>query len=374
MDADDLLMGPRGRRLCLQWVYRLAEEQAGQSPGSVENEIHRAGGAFEERVTTTFPFAKPSPPRPDPATLPGPADVARHLSLLRVREPTPREALTLLADTAAFAMYWQAPWGEDILATTGLVRDALRPIAGVLAEAHVNRWWGSEADLTAQWTVREVESVESGPEPLAASTGELLRASSQETRDTEQTFRQTYADRDVAGEWWSIPPRELTRSTRFLKGLGPVGLWVEEDAADPSLHVATHIDPPHGSRVLEIRGPDDWIQLCGQFPLEVTASRRVVWGETTGRTGPWLMPDWAAVAESGIDAAHLTVRGYLTAAGRALPVGDGHATVLAGWDPDATYWLTDAGTIGEPVVWEMDRPGAERPELGFHVVTRGPMA
>lgn len=345
MDADDLLMGPRGRRLCLQWVYRLAEEQAGHEPAPLEKEIERAGGAFEEPVTTTFPFAKPSPPRPDPASLPGPADVARHLSLLRVREPTPREALTLLADTAAFAMYWQAPWGEDILAATGPVRDALRPIAEVLARAPANRWWGSEVDLTAQWTVREVESVESALEPPAAS----------------------------AGGWWSIPQPRLTRSTRFLKGLGPVGLWAEEDAADPSLHVAGRIDPPQGARVLEIGGPDDWIRLCGQFPLDVTASRLVVWGEATGRTGPWLMPDWPAVAESGIDAVHLTVRGYLTAAGRALPVGGGHATVLAGWDPDATYWLTDVGTIGEPVVWEMDRPGAERSELGFHVVTRGPM-
>ena len=44
------------------------------------------------------------------------------------------------------------------------------------------------------------------------------------------------------------------------------------------------------------------------------------------------------VAEEA-DAVHLTVRGYLATAGRALEVDDGWATVLANWGPDATYWF-----------------------------------
>jgi hypothetical protein len=74
------------------------------------------------------------------------------------------------------------------------------------------------------------------------------------------------------------------------------------------------------------------------------------------------------VAESGIDAVHLTVRGYLTTAGRALPVSGTHSAVLGGWDPDTTWWLTDVGTTGESTLWKMDRPGADGPDLGFHTV------
>ena len=46
------------------------------------------------------------------------------------------------------------------------------------------------------------------------------------------------------------------------------------------------------------------------------------------------IPDYLAVAED-FDAFHLSVAGYLSTAGRSLPVGDA-STVLAGWDPDET--------------------------------------
>ncbi|MGO3555043.1 MAG: hypothetical protein ACTINZ_06650, partial [Microbacterium gubbeenense] len=78
------------------------------------------------------------------------------------------------------------------------------------------------------------------------------------------------------------------------------------------------------------------------------------WRDTTGRDGPWVMPDWAAVAEE-YDAVHLQVAAYLQAAGRALPVTDEAATVLAGWDPDATYWFTDrVRYVGKRTRWVMN--------------------
>ncbi len=54
------------------------------------------------------------------------------------------------------------------------------------------------------------------------------------------------------------------------------------------------------------------------------------------------------------DAVHVSVRGYLTTATRALPLADGEAaTVLAGWDPDQTWWLNDVlvATSVEPQWW-----------------------
>jgi hypothetical protein len=99
-----------------------------------------------------------------------------------------------------------------------------------------------------------------------------------------------------------------------------------------------------------------WAQLCRRHPLPVTAARRHDWYRATGRGDvTWVQPDWAAVADE-VDAVHLTVAGYLTTAGRAIHVGQATASVLAGWDPDATYWLTDGPTAaGPPRGWSLDR-------------------
>ncbi len=52
------------------------------------------------------------------------------------------------------------------------------------------------------------------------------------------------------------------------------------------------------------------------------------------------------------DAVHLTAAGYLTTAGWPVPVGEAR-TVLAGWNPDETYWLTDVLTHAGPAAhWE----------------------
>jgi len=105
------------------------------------------------------------------------------------------------------------------------------------------------------------------------------------------------------------------------------------------------------ARICEIRGPEDWTDLVSRYPLEVTRARWHDWFKVTGRAGTWLIPDYSAVA-ADYDAVHLTIGGYLTAAGRALAVSDNAATMLAGWDPDKTYWLADALQVaGAPVRW-----------------------
>ena len=54
------------------------------------------------------------------------------------------------------------------------------------------------------------------------------------------------------------------------------------------------------------------------------------------------------------DGVHLSVAGYLATAGRALPVGKAR-TLLAGWNPDETYWLTDVLTpAGQAQAWHND--------------------
>ncbi|WP_226047158.1 hypothetical protein, partial [Klebsiella pneumoniae] len=44
------------------------------------------------------------------------------------------------------------------------------------------------------------------------------------------------------------------------------------------------VTPVHGpGRTLEITGAEDWIALCREHPLEVSASRRGDWYQVTGR-------------------------------------------------------------------------------------------
>ncbi|MFR9803998.1 hypothetical protein ACL02T_17110 [Pseudonocardia sp. RS010] len=114
----------------------------------------------------------------------------------------------------------------------------------------------------------------------------------------------------------------------------------------------------------EIDGPAAWVRLVGRYPLEVSRSRRHDWYRTTGRVGRWFIPDWPAMA-GDYDGVHLTVAAYLATAGRALPLdeadgsaGDGAdgATVLAGWDPDATIWLADRLAASGPATrWRRSR-------------------
>ncbi len=49
---------------------------------------------------------------------------------------------------------------------------------------------------------------------------------------------------------------------------------------------------------------------------------------------------------------------YLGVVGRALPVSDGVASAIAGWDPDQTYWLTDVlSNATDAEEWSEGRDG-----------------
>jgi hypothetical protein len=90
--------------------------------------------------------------------------------------------------------------------------------------------------------------------------------------------------------------------------------------------------------------------------LDVTRSRRHDWWRVTGSSGRWLIPDLTAAA-ADYGAVHVSVIGYLTTAGRALPVGDAR-TMLAGWNPDETWWLGDVLSGSRPAErWATQQDG-----------------
>ena len=126
--------------------------------------------------------------------------------------------------------------------------------------------------------------------------------------------------------------------------------------------------PQAGARVYEISRPVEWTELVARYSIDVTNCRRHDWWRATGWDGHWLIPDFAAVAED-YDAVHVSLAGYLATAGRALRVDDA-CTILAGWNPDQTYWLTDMLTLAgpatkwaklgeEPLGWTQCRVGVQ---------------
>lgn len=371
--------------MCLEWALRLEDEQAPGGTGSSEAGLRGAvwdwsmseerpgrsvmfylavedtEGMTEAQVQEELTRARREwrpPERPDPTQVAALADA------VTLRAPDDLEFLLLAQNVVSRARYWQAPEPEEALALRPELEASLTCVAEVLATAPFSRGWKQPMDCTAQWTTEPVQLPEWGPLPVRSAPAgavealERWRAGAIEEEDRCRRDYEEDPARQMSGTWWVKPWPDVLGTTRALPDGSPLGLWCEEDSFDPERVLAREITVPSEARILEVDGSSDWVDLCRQFPLDVTWSRRGDWGECTGRTsGAWVVPDWAALAASGVDAVHLTVRGYVACAGAVLDVGGGRASTVAGWDPDRTFWLCDVEPRGEVVTWESDSSG-----------------
>lgn len=274
------------------------------------------------------------------------ADAIASLDLTNINDSLVQAGLDL---SVSSAMYWQPPDGDDVLAGLALIQAALVPIAEHILGSSGTRWWSEPRQIT-QWAIESRSPDDPGP--LPRNPQQTLRQWGETERAEEQlAARERSCDPHAnwSGTWWSIP-HGLIRTV----GQIPAGLDLIEDSFGYDQAVAI---PVRGiGKTLEVRTAEDWIALCRTFPLEVTASRRHDWFNTTGRDGRWVIPDWEQVAAQW-DAVHLTVMGYLNAATRALKIDNDTASVIAGWDPDSTLWLTDLARE-----WDGPRQVWNRPE------------
>ena len=338
-DTAALLEGPRGRRVCLEYA-RLCAERGGHAEATTA--LWWAGRRLDpdQPMVVRFSAHYGTTAAPDPVVTP--ADAAPALDAISLVPPTADDLRTALAASVGRAMYWQSPDGDDALAATEDVRGALARVADVIASSPHAAWWETPVDLDDQWTV----PWEGGGG--APADAEALLASWRDSvlEDEERAARERPADPHAnwTGMWWSIPRPGLVPTTRSLADDGPARLWFEEDSAGGTEATAVPVEV-YPARVIEIDGVDAWADLCRRHPLDVSASRRQDWFRTTGRDGRWVLPDWSRVAAEA-DGVHLTVAGYLAAAGRAIEVGPDTASVIAGWNPDETYWFR--GTIARP--------------------------
>ncbi len=262
--------------------------------------------------------------------------------------------LVPLAESVDAAMYWQPPDAEDVALTAPEVADALMPVARAVSAAPAARWWSGEMAPGRQRSVQYLASDHDDDPPQLSGTAARLARWRSDTVEDERNARERPSNpaANWSGHWWSAPVvSSLVSTTRSLPGLGAAGLALVEDSFGWTDARCWPLAVRPGSRVCEISGPGDWAELVARYPLDVSRSRRHDWWRVTGWSGRWLIPDFTAAA-ADYDAVHLTVFGYLTTAGRAVPVGDAR-TMLAGWDPDETWWLADVLSGSGPAErWE----------------------
>jgi hypothetical protein len=318
-----LLAGPRGRRLCFELlrapadIWRIAFSAT----------LHPSEDHTEELL------------RAIDATDPVPVD-----------EQSVFVALALAVDSAR---YWQEPDETDDLLATERVVAALEPTARRVAASAAAGWWTSPVALDDQYHSRW--TTEMPALSVEGSAGKLRRW--RESAGREELQFAEYARTSpvpVSGTWWATPALAgLPTTTRSRPGLGAVSLRLVEDGMGWPESDLTPVRPVVPPRVFEITGPEAWTGLVTRYPLDVTESRKHVWGMAVGSADEWRIPDWQAVA-ADFDAVHLTVAGYLGTATRLLRSGRA-GTVLAGWDPDQTYWLGDVlEPVGDTVGWRRD--------------------
>ncbi|WP_417233750.1 hypothetical protein [Arthrobacter sp.] len=335
MTSMDLLTGPRGRRFCLEAVTALSDELWSRHLAAAW-EPHNTGLRRE--------FG---------------AAVASEATRAAISRAPAGDLLTALARTVDHAAYWQPPDEVDELARTPEVLQALEPIARELGRRITGSWWSSPVDTGGQ---RAIQWIDGHNLPAPQPTGAAAKLAGWRERTlASERMAATWSrslKRRTASSWWSTPAlSDLVQTTRALPGLGSAGLLLVEDGAGWNRARIWPLAPTAGSRILEIREPADWVGLVERQPLEVTQTWRKTAYESTGLDATWLIPDFAAVAQE-YDGVHLTAAGYLATAGRPLESGRG-LTLLAGWDPDATYWLTDVlEASGEPTEWENPVEGA----------------
>ncbi|MCX2730641.1 hypothetical protein OOZ19_10345 [Saccharopolyspora sp. NFXS83] len=338
-----LLAGPRGRRLCFELARVWGK---GTSEGvALHRAIFYAAYDADPESGRMRVFFGPGADLPRPHPTPG--EVAALLAAVPLREPGERDLTEALAAAVDNARYWQEPDGEDVLAAAPELHGPLGRVAAEVAASAAARWWTAGIDLAGQCQVEFTD--QPGRVHSGRAAENLVRWRAGELEGEARSRHRNHAlGAPVSGRWWSAPVlSDLLQTTRRLGELGPAGLRFVEDSMGWERAAVRDVATPSDVAVHEIDGPEAWAWLCRRYPLEVTAGRRHDWFRATGRDGRWVLPDWAAVARE-FDGVHLTAAGYLATAGAAVPVEDDLASVLAGWDPDATWWLTDAARP-EPV-------------------------
>lgn len=325
LDPALLSAGPRGRRLLLEFAVR----SEALASGDVTTELPLWKALFDHVLAS--PSRRPVAgwgedfvPRPC-----SPDDLARRLSSAPLVRARPTLLLDALRRSAAASPY--QPGGTcpvdpvDSLLANWRTDPALARVARQVCSTGKVGWWARPLRRDEQILVEAGHGVgRQGPAKPPAPAKALARQS----RETSP------------GQWSSAPAPELPLSSRRWPRRGPVAALV---AGDPVANAPVRrLAVRRSTRVLDVTGADDWLDLCRRWPREVTATHGPAWSATIGADADLVVPDWRRVARHH-DVVHLPVAAWLALADRPLEVGPGAATMVAGWLPGAAVWLCAPG-------------------------------
>lgn len=391
MDAETLLNGPRGRGLCLQILIDAWSQDSPHADADLTDVVFRLGTALkpQDNSVTIFGFEDVDG---EPLSKLGAAFAERKMrkqmdrdkkdpsSLLNAlatginnstfEDPTREHLLAALIEQVGSAQYWEEPEGLDLAAATPQIRKALEPIAQRIAP--LCSW--AQAPLNREQAWMETgrfgnEDEPDNPDGLLHVAQALRRSRDNYVKNEHEHHPKKDPTREISTAWWSDMGNspQTTGITGAARIPGPVSLYCSEDCYRDDVSVQfRRLQVQDTDRVLEIRSRQDWANLCQRFPLDVTKRYRGSWFLSTGRdslapvdgTDPgWVIPDLATAAEA-YDGVHLTVAAYLECSGAVIPVppSDGNplgASMVAGWSPDVTVWLSDRVAI-ETACWTED--------------------
>lgn len=402
LDPDALLAGPRARRVLAElieirqvdgWFTTAMSEEFRQMGESFSVGTADDGSGNVVAVGRPRPYQPPAPPERTELAHRVRARATERAAALCALEPGDARVLAAIDVATVMNMPWQHADENDQLLADPAIVVALRPAAVALAVAEATAAWNAPLAVGHQrLTLFDLPDWEGVPpaadRPLELTGLDAWGAAWRRAVAGSAWNRvdwTTPVDEHSSGAWWSAPigpwwngeePRRpggapVTTPPLDVESEHPVGsaglVWLEDSpGADEALLVP--VSPARPPRIYEVTGPEAWAALVRRFPADVSASRRSDWYRHTGRDGAWAVPDWAAV-RSAYDAVHVTVAGYLTTAGLAVEVGDGVATVLAGWAPEATAWLTDVLLEDGPRErWRIDRDAQTEHAHGWRLV------
>ncbi|MET4540879.1 hypothetical protein ABIE37_002667 [Arthrobacter bambusae] len=154
---DSLLQGPRGRRLCLELAMEL-DQDIRIAVFHLGYDLDPGAGR-SRRMLTMDPVGEAPPPLPEP-TIDELAGLITSLDFRNISDELVQHALQRAVDTAR---YWQEPDGEDVLAATEEITEALAQVAKSLAGSPATQWWDQKA-LPGQWAIDW--RAEADPAPL----------------------------------------------------------------------------------------------------------------------------------------------------------------------------------------------------------------
>lgn len=353
--ADLLMSGPRGRRLLLEYAVRSEQLHDSRQRGdSFALGVFYASYELDPGKGTSVKLFGPG--AADVGMIENLAvsadEVARRLDSISLAGANSTLLRDCLAASCDNARYWQEPDGTDVLAATDSMMRSLTRVAEHVASSHCTSWWRQPVQRNEQWSTTWEGDFDASPSIDPIGLLRSTRAGIIEEERTAHIERPADPTANWSGDWWSSPAAALTSSTRLLDGTSPANLWFVEDSFGWDHAQTIKVKIPREANIYEIDSADAWASLCKRFPIEVTAQVRHDWYRTTGRAGMWVMPDWLRVAEH-YNAVHLQVQAYLCAAGTAIPITEHTASVIAGWNPDQTYWFTpEIAWSGDAVRWE----------------------